>query len=176
MTYSMFLIKTLTFLPINAFCLENSTMPQNYAQILNVGTLFSGLHKQVVPFLPALCSCVSTLASNHELYKPSENQARDINGMCCISSSFIPFSKQICNSKMPICCISLILSKKINVFISIAGRKEVWYVTFTLAASSTITVYLSGSNSQCFFAHPLVHTVPLLELLLTAIARAITTA
>lgn len=85
MKYSVVLIKTFTFLPINAFCLENSTVPQNYAQIQNVGTWLSGLHTQVVPFLPALCSCVSTLVSNHELYKPSENQARDINGMCCIS-------------------------------------------------------------------------------------------
>lgn len=60
-------------------------MPQNYAQILNVGTLFSGLHKQVVPSLPALFMRFY-IGSNHELYKPSENQARDINGMCCISS------------------------------------------------------------------------------------------
>lgn len=59
--------------------MENSTLPQNYAQIQSVGTLFSGLHIQVVLFLPVLYSSVSTLVSNHDFYKPSENQARVLN-------------------------------------------------------------------------------------------------
>lgn len=33
--------------------MENSTALENYSQIQNVGTLFSGLHEQVVLFVPA---------------------------------------------------------------------------------------------------------------------------
>lgn len=58
--------------------MENSTALENYSQIQNVGTLFSGLHEQVVLFVPAFYVSFFTPVSNYESYKP-ELQARDFN-------------------------------------------------------------------------------------------------